>query len=81
MALTASANPLLLALCSLNLFDALAHALTTMPPTGGFSTYNASVAALHNPAAEVVIFIFMFLAGVNFALYYRYLRRDRGAEE
>jgi trk system potassium uptake protein TrkH len=68
---------LLLALCGLNLFDALAHALTTMP-TGGFSTYNASVAALHNPAAEVVIFIFMFLAGVNFTLYYRLLRRDRG---
>ena len=69
---------LLLALCGLNLFDALAHALTTMP-TGGFSTYNASVAALHNPAAEVVIIIFMFLAGVNFTLYYRLLRRDREA--
>ncbi len=67
---------LLLLLCGLNLFDALAHTLTTMP-TGGFSTYNASAAALHNPAAEVVIIIFMFLAGVNFTLYYRLLRRDR----
>lgn len=67
---------LLLLLCGLNLFDALAHTLTTMP-TGGFSTYNASAAALHNPAAEAVIIIFMFLAGVNFTLYYRLLRRDR----
>ncbi len=68
---------LLLLLCGLSFFDALAHTLTTMP-TGGFSTYNASVAALHNPAAEVVITIFMFLAGVNFTLYFRLLRRDRG---
>lgn len=68
---------LLLLLCGLSLFDALAHTLTTMP-TGGFSTYNASVAALNNPAAEVVIIIFMFLAGVNFTLYYRLLRGDRG---
>lgn len=69
---------LLLLLCGLSFFDALAHTLTTMP-TGGFSTYNASVAALHNPAAEVVIIIFMFLAGVNFIVYFRLLRRDRGA--
>ncbi len=68
---------LLLLLCGLSFFDALAHTLTTMP-TGGFSTYNASVADLHNPAAEVVITIFMFLAGVNFTLYFRLLRRDRG---
>ena len=69
---------LLLMLCGLNLYDALAHALTTMP-TGGFSTYNASVAALENPAAEVVITIFMFLSGVNFTLHYRLLHRDRKA--
>lgn len=69
---------LLLLLCGLSLFDALTHALTTMP-TGGFSTYNASVAALQNPAAEVVIIVFMFLAGVNFTLYFRLLRGNRGA--
>ena len=68
---------LLLALCGLNFYDALAHALTTMP-TGGFSPYSASIAALENPAAEVVITIFMFLAGVNFTLYYRLLHGERG---
>ncbi|NLA04239.1 MAG: TrkH family potassium uptake protein [Firmicutes bacterium] len=66
---------LLLILCGLNLFDALAHAFTTMP-TGGFSTYNASVAALNNPAAEVVMIIFMFLAGVNFTIYFRLIKGD-----
>ncbi len=69
---------LLLALCGLNFYDALAHALTTMP-TGGFSPYSASIAALENPAAEVVITLFMFLAGVNFTLYYRLLHGERGA--
>ncbi|NLA11453.1 MAG: TrkH family potassium uptake protein [Firmicutes bacterium] len=67
---------LLLLLCGLNLFDALAHALTTMP-TGGFSTYSGSIAALNNPAAEVVIIVFMFLAGVNFTLYFRLFKGDR----
>lgn len=68
---------LLLLLCGLSFFDALNHTFTTMP-TGGFSTYNASVAALNNPAAEVVMIVFMFLAGVNFTLYFRLLRGDRG---
>ncbi len=69
---------LLLLLCGLSPFDALAHTFTTMP-TGGFSTYNASVAALDNPAAEVVMIIFMFLAGVNFTIYFRLLKGDRKA--
>ena len=68
---------LLLIFCGLNLFDALAYAFTTMP-TGGFSTCNASVAALNNPAAEVVMIIFMFLAGVNFTIYFRLFKGDRG---
>ena len=53
----------------------LAHALTTMP-TGGFSTYNTSVAAFNNPAAELVIILFMLLAGVNFVIFFRLIRRD-----
>lgn len=65
----------LLILCGVQVFDALAHALTTLP-TGGFSTYNGSIGALHNPAAEIVIIIFMFGAGVNFVLYYRLLSGD-----
>ncbi len=65
----------LLKLSGLGAYDALSHALTTMP-TGGFSTYNASIAALNNPMAEIIIIIFMVAAGVNFALYFGLLRGD-----
>jgi trk system potassium uptake protein TrkH len=48
-------------------FDAVNHALTTLP-TGGFSTYDASIAHFDSVAVELIIVLFMFLAGVNFAL-------------
>jgi len=59
----------------LSLFDALCHAFGTMA-TGGFSTYNASVAhfatvpGLNGPLIEMTIVAFMFLAGTNFMLLY-----------
>ena len=56
-------------------FHALNHALTTMP-TGGFSTFNDSIAGFGKPAIEIVISIFMLLAGINFALYYQLYRKD-----
>lgn len=65
----------LLIISGLGVYDALAHAFTTMP-TGGFSTYNASIAAFNNPAAEIIIIVFMLFAGVNFALYFRLIRGD-----
>ena len=60
---------ILLGLCGLDFFDAATHAFGTMG-TGGFSTYNASIGGLHNLPAEIVITVFMVLAGVNFNLYY-----------
>lgn len=51
----------------MSLFDALNHAFATMA-TGGFSTRNASLGAF-SPAIQWVITLFMFLAGVNFALF------------
>ena len=66
---------LLLFASGLSFFDALCHALTTMP-TGGFSTYNASIAAFNNPMAEIIIIFFMLFAGINFALYFRLIRGD-----
>lgn len=65
----------LLIMGGLTVYDALVHALTTMP-TGGFSTYNGSIAAFGSSYVEVVIIIFMLLAGINFALYFRLLRGD-----
>jgi len=53
----------------MDLHNALIHAFTTMA-TGGFSTLNDSVAGFDSVTVEVVITIFMFLAGINFSLYY-----------
>jgi trk system potassium uptake protein TrkH len=59
----------------MNLFQAVAHAFTTMP-TGGFSPQARSIAAFA-PATQWAIVVFMILAGANFALMYRSLtRRD-----
>ena len=63
---------LALLICGLSPYDAALHALSNAG-TGGFSNYGASVGAFQNPAAEAVITTFMFLFGVNFALYYRFL--------
>jgi trk system potassium uptake protein TrkH len=54
-------------------FEAIAHALTTMP-TGGFSTEARSVEAF-GAASQWVIVVFMVIAGANFALTYQALVR------
>ena len=61
-----------LLLCGLGPYDSAIHTFSTAG-TGGFSNYGSSVAAFNNPAAEAVITMFMFMFGVNFALYYRFL--------
>ncbi len=66
----------LLMLAGMNLYDALTHTFSTMS-TGGFSPYNASVAAFDNPFVHVVIIVFMVLAGTNFSLFYG-MRRFKG---
>lgn len=69
------AQIIMMMICGVGFFDSLAHALTTMP-TGGFSTYNASIAAFNNPAAEIVVILFMLFAGINFVLFFRLSRGD-----
>ena len=54
-------------------FEALAHALTTLP-TGGFST-EARGAEAFGAASQWVFVVFMVLAGANFALLYRAFAR------
>lgn len=66
---------LLLWLGGMTLFDALCHTFGTMA-TGGFSTKNASIGHYNSVYIEVVIIVFMFLAGTNFALHYRALRGE-----
>jgi trk system potassium uptake protein TrkH len=58
-------------------YEALAHALTTMP-TGGFSTEPRSIEEF-SAAVHWVLVVFMLLAGANFALLYRlFVRRQPG---
>ncbi|MDP3177395.1 MAG: potassium transporter TrkG, partial [Spirochaetaceae bacterium] len=60
----------LLLLGGMGLFDAVNHTFATVA-TGGFSTKNASVGAFRSPYIEVVITVFMVLAGMNFGLFYK----------
>jgi len=55
------------------LFDAVCNTLTTMS-AGGFSPNPESIAGYANPAAEWVIIGFMFIAGANYSLWYRFFR-------
>ena len=75
IALTALETVCLL-LAGMNVYDALIHAFGTAG-TGGFSNYNASIAAFHSPLIEWIIAVFMMLFGVNFAIYYHMLRKDK----
>lgn len=67
------AQIIFLMLGSLNLFDASAHAFSTMA-TGGFSTYNDGISHFNSLYVDWVIIIFMFLAGTNFFLYFSALK-------
>lgn len=58
----------------MNLFEAVAHAFSTLP-TGGFSTQARSIEAF-SAATQWAIVTFMFLAGLNFALTYRAVLRQ-----
>jgi trk system potassium uptake protein TrkH len=53
--------------------EAVNHAFATMA-TGGFSTRDASIASFGDPAVEMVVVLFMIVAGANFALHFQLLR-------
>jgi trk system potassium uptake protein TrkH len=61
---------LLLMLGGMDLYDALTHTFGTLA-TGGFSPKAASVGHYDSAFIDIVITIFMVLAGINFALYYK----------
>ncbi|MBU4484088.1 TrkH family potassium uptake protein [bacterium] len=64
---------ILLMFGGLNLFEALCQTFGTMA-TGGFSTRNASIGTFGSAYIDIVITVFMFMAGCNFALHYSALR-------
>ncbi len=64
---------LLLVIGDMSLFEAIAHALTTMS-TGGFSTSSNSLEGF-SAYSQWVVIAFMMVAGASFALHFRALRR------
>ncbi len=71
--LSAAECVLLWAHPGVTLFDAMCHTFGTMA-TGGFSTHSASIGYFDSPYVDVVIIVFMVLAGANFALHHAGLR-------
>jgi trk/ktr system potassium uptake protein len=69
---------ILLFLGGMSAFDAVCHTFATMA-TGGFGTYDASIAQFNSLYIEIVIIVFMFIAGTNFALHYRLFKGDAGS--
>lgn len=60
-------------IAGMDLYDAVAHMFTTLA-TGGFSPLNDSIAGFNSLAIELVVIVFMVLAAVNFALYWRAIK-------
>ncbi len=61
--------------CGMNWYEALCHTFGTVA-TGGFSTHPLSVGGYESTAINLVITVFMILAGANFVLHYRFLNRE-----
>lgn len=56
-------------LVGMNAFDAISHSFTTVA-IGGFSTHDLSMGYFNSPAIDTVAILFMFIAGINFALHF-----------
>lgn len=67
-----AAETLALRVSGMTWFDSLCHTLTTLA-TGGFSTQDASIGAYPAFGTNVIIIVFMVLAGINFGLYHQLL--------
>lgn len=63
---------ILLVIAGMDFIDALSHTFSTLG-TGGFSTRNSSLAYYNSPLIDWICIVFMFLAGINFSLYFRVL--------
>ncbi len=60
-------------LAGFEIFDAVAHAMTTIA-TGGFSTFDSSFAKYESVAPELVCSFFMLMGGIPFVLYLKAVR-------
>lgn len=64
------------AAAGMSLFDAIGHAFSTVA-IGGFSTHDQSIAYFNSPLIELIAVVFMFTAGINFALHFLIWRQKR----
>ncbi len=63
------AHIIALKICGLDFIDSVCYAFSTLG-TGGFATKGSSIGAYNSLSVEIVCTIFMFLAGINFSLYF-----------
>ena len=54
-------------LAGMGMFDSINQSFATIA-TGGFSTRNLSIASFNSPAVDIIIMVFMVLAGLHFGL-------------
>jgi trk system potassium uptake protein TrkH len=67
--LTLTEMVLLFTIGDMDLFNSINYALTTLP-TGGFGTSDAGVMSFDSVKIELILTIFMILAGINFSLHH-----------
>src|SRR5690606_7576703 len=65
---------ILLKIAGMSWFDSICHTFSTLA-TGGFRPRDASVGAYDSIWIRIIIIVFMFLGGMNFALMYEIFRR------
>jgi trk system potassium uptake protein TrkH len=56
-------------MAGMTLFDAIGHAFSTVA-IGGFSTHDASMGFFNSATIDMIAVVFMFIAGINFALHF-----------
>ena len=60
----------------MNIFDSIAHSMTTIA-TGGFSTYSNSIGHFQNPKIEIVSIIFIIMGSIPFFAYLKFVKGDK----
>ena len=60
----------------MNIFDSIAHALTTLA-TGGFSTHNESIGYFKSPGIEFTSIIFIVLGSIPFITYLKFVKGNK----
>lgn len=56
-------------LAGMDWFDAVSHGMTTIA-TGGYSTYDASLAHFDSPLIETIAMVFMLIGGISFSVHF-----------